>query len=33
LANLIRAEEISMKSALQYSLNPAELRRLAVRPG
>lgn len=31
LANLVRAEEISMKTALQYSLNPVELRRLVVR--
>lgn len=33
LANLVRAKEISMKTALEYSLNPVELRRLVGRLG
>jgi len=33
LANLVRAKEISMKTALEYSLSPVELRRLVGRLG
>jgi len=33
LANLVRAKEITMRTALKYSLNPVELRRLVGRLG
>jgi twitching motility protein PilT len=33
LANLVRAKEISMRTSLEYSLNPVELRRLIGRIG
>ena len=33
LANLVRAKEVSMRTALEYSLNPVELRRLVGRLG
>ena len=33
LANLVRAKEITMRSALEYSLNPIELRKLIGRLG
>jgi len=31
LANLVRAKEITMRTALEYSLNPIELRKLVGR--